>query len=324
VRTTSYVDEDANTSAPLTFDPNAPTPVPTVVVTPSSGLADRQIVSVHGEGFFPGDGVVVTQCESGGSLFDSGCSDSGYRYVVADQSGNVDVSVRVHQTITYYEYSASGIEEKDCAASPGECVLHVESEIDPNAIVETPLEFDTEAPPAPQPEMTIKPGRVLSDGQQITIDASGFLPDTQLAAVQCAGPVGEGSGTTCGAFTGSLYVNSDAEGEVHLTTTVHQIFQPALGAAPIDCGFVPDNCRLALAELQGSTSADATAMVSITFVPPVAVGGEIVSVGASDAPALAFTGSGSAQPIALVGTGAVGVGLLMLLLASRRRTRRPL
>ena len=239
------------------------------------------------------------------------------------------MSVRVRDTITYYDdQTGGGLEDEDCAASPGACVLHVESQIDPNANFETPLVFDPNAPPVPQATMTIHPGNLLSDGQQINLDASGFLPNKSLAAVQCAGPVNEGSATTCGAFAGPIYVNSDAHGEVHLTVTAHQVFTTASGGTPIDCGFTPDNCRLVLAEVRGNT-ADASAMVSITFVPPVQVGGEVVTSNqapppdpsesaATSATALAFTGSNRTQPVALVGAAAFGLGGVLLLVARRR------
>jgi hypothetical protein len=203
-------------------------------------------------------------------------------------------------------------------------VLHIESPIDPHATFEIPLSFDPAAPPVAQPVMTIHPDNLLHDGQQITLDASGFLPNKSLAAVQCAGPANQGSANTCGAFAGPIYVNSDANGEVHLTVTAHQRFTPASGGPPIDCGYTPENCRFVLAEVRGNT-ADASATINITFVPPVDIAGEVVTLAPADPPTatqaaapLALTGADTIRTLALAAMSLLGLGCLSLLLARRR------
>jgi len=64
-------------TAPLDFDGSVPLPPPaSISVTPSTGLADRQIVTVTGANFSPNGFAVVSECEAGSQLNDGTCASS--------------------------------------------------------------------------------------------------------------------------------------------------------------------------------------------------------------------------------------------------------
>jgi hypothetical protein len=104
----------------------------------------------------------------------------------------------------------------------------------------------------------------------------------------------------------------------------HQRFTPASGGPPIDCGYTPENCRFVLAEVRGNT-ADASATINITFVAPVDVAGEVVTLAPADPPAatraaapLALTGTDTIRTLALAAMSLLGLGCLAIVLARRR------
>ena len=100
----------------LSFDPTA-TPIrPTLDVTPSTGLADGQVVTATGSGFEPGALVELVECPTTVTVAMCGGGYYGQDAVVADASGTFDAGYAVAR-FTYV-----GAKRVDCAAVT--CQLH--------------------------------------------------------------------------------------------------------------------------------------------------------------------------------------------------------
>src|SRR5207302_103432 len=107
---------------PLQFDPGAPLPPPpAVTVTPSSGLADGQTVTVAGTSFGASSPVTVGECATDGqpnpTLFDlTGCSLS-FANAITDGHGAFTTPLTVSATVPLFDGTSD-----DCAVS-GDCVI---------------------------------------------------------------------------------------------------------------------------------------------------------------------------------------------------------
>ncbi|HEX5586985.1 MAG TPA: neocarzinostatin apoprotein domain-containing protein, partial [Acidimicrobiia bacterium] len=310
VRAIADDDPDSSASAPIAFDPSAPQPTRSVTVAPTTGLHDWEIVSVHGEGFFPGDRVAAAQCKAGTTVLDGSCQppQTGSGSVRGD--GTFDLALRVRREI-HVPFPA---EDVSCGDAPGVCVVAVASAIDPNGVAEEPLSFSSDPSPAPRPTMTIDEPGPYDDGQVVTARGSGFIPGAQLAMVQCDSDNAPGA-ANCGA-PGSNFVGvADANGNAVIHTPVRRVLRSLVGKGDLDCGHADPLCRLTIAEVQ-TRNAAGSASVPIAF-RDVSAGDDPEEL---HVPArLAFTGVDSPR-LALIGTVVLGLGLALVVL-SRRRPR---
>ena len=308
VHAQSFGDQDAFAEAPLEFDPSAPIPEVSVTVTPSTGLADFQIVDVHGEGFFPGDQVYVSQCGAGEEPLFEGCGSSFASGATVGEDGTFDTATRVQRSI----FSQSG--PLECWEAPGTCVMAVVSQVDPNASAEVPLAFSGDPTPVSSPTISIDEPGPYDDGQAVTVRGSGYLPHSVLAIVECTGPP-EAGGEGCGYAGPPTQAWADEHGEVVVHTTLRRTMRSVYGGREIDCGFGEGTCRLVVAEIAGRSAATAGS-VPITFRDPnAAAAGATTNLSARP---LAFTGRDVRWPT-VAGGAAMLVGLAMVLLSRRRR-----
>lgn len=102
----------------------AVTTTPTMTVTPNTGLADRQNVTVTGSGFDSNAFLAIVECPSGATDFGS-CDLSTLNVTNADTSGALSVQTSVRRLI-----APSG-PTLDCAV-PATCELVV---ADPTAVL---------------------------------------------------------------------------------------------------------------------------------------------------------------------------------------------
>ena len=282
--------------AALAFDPSVPIPPPpTLDVTPSTDLADRQFVSVSASGFEPGEEVYTGQCAAGSS---NGSTCGTFRILTADTSGSIAYSFRVHRVI--------GFPPIDCANAPGDCIVFAASVEDVFKSANVPLEFDPNAPPAPPPVLTMTPSAGLHDGEVVALSGSGFTPGEQVALLECrTGPVDDAGGN-CDITATLKYATVDAAGEVHTTFTIRRhITTHNFGA--VDCATDPNGCNLGwggTSDLQFERGNVPLAFAPDPTAPPPATG-------------LPATG-GPSMRLALVGVGAGLLGALLLVIARRR------
>lgn len=187
---------------PLRPVPNTlPTQVPdvskthVVLVTPSTGLRDGQIVRVSGR-FAPPiaaeDSIDVRMCRAGvtpPTVNDDcdGTTGQGARRIPLATLPLRRYPYLVRRTITV------GGQPVDCAAEPG-CVLYADSGDRLKGPIHSryqgkygiaPLVFDPVAPPLPGPIVTVRPPDGLRDGDTVTVRAQHFRPFGSVGATVC-------------------------------------------------------------------------------------------------------------------------------------------
>jgi len=182
----------------LAFDPDAPpAPPPTIVVRPSTGLVDHQVVNVHGEGFLPGADLMLQQCVASSDLSDC----RGYAYVTAADDGTIDAELEVRRLVG----SMSG-PPSDCAVDA--CVITAGTWWDFTEIATAALAFDPDAPFV-RPVVTVTPNVGLEDAQKVSVLGSGFSPNASIGVAQCWG--GAVSPSDCDLST-VVYTHADEKG----------------------------------------------------------------------------------------------------------------
>jgi hypothetical protein len=122
-------------------------PVPTVTVRPATGLADGQLVWVHGSGFSAGATVALVECEAG-ALNESDCDLTTLQTVATDLSGGLVSPYIVSRALVV------GGTSIDCAVPPG-CALGSANLADVSQAASTPLRFDPSLPFAPPLQLSV-------------------------------------------------------------------------------------------------------------------------------------------------------------------------
>jgi hypothetical protein len=213
-------------SAPISFDTTVPPPpIPTITVTPHSGLPYRATVSIHGEHFRPGESVFAYSCMSGNSLGFCGVSQS---FGTAAADGTVDLTLAVRRRITLTDFPG-GSQTIDCVDATTLCSVEVDGARSYERVV-TPISFDPNAPVPPPPTATITPDHDLPYRQTVTLDGSNFEPGPIPVSecVQSGGPIG-----LCAGFT---TLTADASGHVHGDVAVTRLLSfGGPGALAADC-----------------------------------------------------------------------------------------
>jgi hypothetical protein len=111
-------------------------------------------------------------------------------------------------------------------------------------------------------EITVTPSSGLSDGQIVTVSATGFVPGETVIVGECAVP---GKQWSCDPDAGTT-ATADHNGTVTVTGPVHASFDgvnPADGSAAgaVDCKTVADGCWIGVA----STDMERGANMGISF-----------------------------------------------------------
>ena len=166
--------------AALDFDPAGPlAPPPTVTVTPSTGLADGDIVEVDGAGWRPNNYVAVLQCRSAAIDF-GGCDTNTFGFAETDEDGAFTLRRGVAAT---FRVSRGRF---DCRVRS--CSLFVVAEDDFEDLseaVRTPLEFD-DSRPLIEPRFRTGDLAGLHGGDQVRVSGTGGRPDGTVVLMQCA------------------------------------------------------------------------------------------------------------------------------------------
>ena len=243
-----------------------PTTVPTripdvskthaIVVTPSTGLRDRQIVRVSGR-FGPGaeDNVFMLICRAGATepnAFNDECdgtTSQASRLVPLATLPLRRYPYLVRRTITL------GGQPVDCAAPPG-CVLYAASDSHRAGHVYgvVPLAFDPVAPPLPGPTITVTPRDGLRDGDAVTVRAHHFRPFESVGVTLCV------NGTDVCDAVGVPQQPVGPDGSLLLTHRVWPVFSSSDGKLQ-DCRSVA--CVVRFGSYDGSSRFD----VPVSFAP---------------------------------------------------------
>ncbi|MCZ7535090.1 MAG: neocarzinostatin apoprotein domain-containing protein [Acidimicrobiia bacterium] len=202
IEAVNYDDLIERASTDLVFDPDAPpAPPPTLTVEPATGLADLQVVQVHGEGFLPDDEVMLQQCSAGSDPWGYSGSCRGFEYTAAGDDGTFDMEVVVRRMVGSLATAAT-----DCAVD--ECVMVARTWWDPYDGATAALGFDPSIP-FRTPTVTVTPNVGLEDGQTVTVRGAGFSPNASIGMAQCGGNAA--SPYDCDLAT-VAYTNADSGG----------------------------------------------------------------------------------------------------------------
>jgi hypothetical protein len=335
IRFEDYSDPLATGRVAIGFDPDIPLPPPpTLTVTPSTGLVNRQTVQVAGSGYPPNDEVQLEVCEAEtaettaakeGPFLPASCDY--YGGASTDAAGSFSAPVKVHRLLLGYRETPV-----DCAEVA--CVLRAESYVDALAVADTPIDFDgSTPPPPPYPVIEVAPTTGLDDGTSVTVKGSGFAPSAPIGIGQCHNP--PASERDC-ETANAVQITSDDKGEFTATIDVQRVIATA-NVATIDCGGLAGRCLIGVANLD-DTYGEYALSTGLRFDPPppqppppnpppptnpsggggqtTVLGGNLTG-GASSGNSLARTG-GDLDVQALAGLSVLVLGL-MLLVAARWR-----
>jgi Neocarzinostatin family./Calx-beta domain. len=253
VRAASNVDLEYVADAPITFDPNQPPPpVPSITVTPSTGLLHDQTVTVSGTGFDPSGFVEITECASDTSPF---CGE----YLTdtqLDATGAFTISANVSRLLS--TSGPGGPSVVDCAVGP--CSLNAigfSGNESIELVANTPITFDGSVPPPPIPVVTVTPTTNLSYRAQVTVHGTGFSAGEFVYADFCADSQQSGG---CGSSSNGTA--ADASGTVDFTLDVKRRVSFG-GVEMVDCIDAGTQCSV---QVQGQRSYERT-QVTVTFDP---------------------------------------------------------
>ena len=165
----------------MSFDPNGPLlPPPTISVTPSTDLIDRQSVHVTGSGFRPLRTVQVGQCIGGTTDFYQ-CRPTSYEPPTVAADGTLDTTLAVRTILQPYDGTTV-----DCRSAAGACEVQVGPLNQGDPPLRQALSFDPDAPLAPPPTLTVTPSTDLVNGQHVVVDGAGFSPESPVGLSECA------------------------------------------------------------------------------------------------------------------------------------------
>ncbi len=283
VRASSHTDLEFEASAPITFDPGQPPPsLPSITVTPSTGLLHDQTVTITGTGFDPAEYVDITECIA----TDPYC----YEYLVGaepDAAGSFTATAPVTRLVA--GYSPGGLDVVDCALTPCRITATGYTNEDTLALrASAPVSFDgSVAPPVP-PAVTVTPSTNLPYRADVTVRGTGYRPGSPIYADYCGGSMETGG---CASYAEGT---ADASGTVELTLTVkRRIFTG--GVDPIDCVEVGTTCSVNVSGARGYERAQ----IDVSFDPNAPIPPSPVATVTPDhdlgyRQTLAVTGSGFA------------------------------
>jgi hypothetical protein len=203
---------------PITFKK---VPLPSLVVSPSKGLADGQTVTVTGAHFPPGSEPTLTECPAGQTDFYE-CDTNLTQTVTVGPKGTFTTTYDAARILTTNEEIEPGSENIDCAQAPG-CVLAALGDIDEFAEASTPLAFNPNIPPLPPLNISL----VLASTGQVDTSGGAVLTGT----ISC---------TTTQPVTVSVQVTL-AETSLGLSANSSPTAQPTCVSTPAPVTFtVPD------------------------------------------------------------------------------------
>ena len=231
----------------------AVTTTPTMTVTPNTGLADRQNVTVTGSGFDSNAFLAIVECPSGATDFGS-CDLSTLNVTNADTSGALSVQTSVRRLI-----APSG-PTLDCAV-PATCELVV---ADPTAVLaRASIAFDPKIPPI-LPKLKVTPATGLRDHQLVAVSGSGFDAGSFVDVQECLAS----DPTTCAFETDREFSTTQAGTFATKTFAVERIFDAfdfEGNEQTVDCAKAATRCVLATGGLSGGVPSTAP----ITFNPSI-------------------------------------------------------
>lgn len=223
--------------AGIRFAPG-PLPLPTAMLSASTGVLAGQTIQVTGANWDPGAPPVVYQCATGSSDARS-CAGSGYSVAAVSGTGHLSAEVQPVRAL----YTDDGI--VDCATA-GACVVSVGWGLDTGSAprFDLPIELVDDGP-IPLPALAANPSTGLIDGQVVEVHGTNLVPITgpahsaELFLSQCA--AGATSYTECDRFVVG-HARPGLDGSFTTAFTVVRVLH--LDSGVLDCAEAPGACEI--------------------------------------------------------------------------------
>lgn len=237
-------------------------PPPSVRVSPSTGLADLQKVTVTGAHFSAKASIGTVECRPGATGPD-GCDLGTLVYVTADASGGFTLSRPVRRLIRV------GTTRLDCASASG-CILGAGNIANFAEAAGATIVFDPKIPPV-VPTVNVLPHTGLVDHQLVVVRGKGFMPSGSASVAQCVTTPAPGAFESCD-YSSQRYTKVADDGTFTLRNFALQrilSIYTRTGPSTVDCAGAPGACAI---KVQGGQFGGAPVSVRLGFdpaVPPV-------------------------------------------------------
>jgi hypothetical protein len=239
---------------------NAAAALPVVKVSPSTGLADLQQVTVTGTGFSPNVQIGVIECRPG-ALSEPDCDLSTVVLVQADKHGAFTLKRSVRRLITV---ASSKI---DCADAAG-CIVGAGNVGNLEQANGQTIFFDPKIPPK-VPKITVTPNTKLIDHQLIGVTGKGFAPSTSVSVAECVTHPPTARGPICD-YSTQRYLSVTRKGTFAIQNFAlqrRQVVFTKAGSRTVDCATAAGTCEI---QVFGSGFGSSTpATTPLTFDPSV-------------------------------------------------------
>ena len=221
-------DFSANAVAPIAFAPGSPTA--TLSASPSTLLADRQLVNVTGTGWSPDSVIGVGECLVGTSA--GVCTNIAPVFVGSD--GSMTTTYTVRRIVR--DGSGTNV---DCASTSTTCELVALDIQQPDNHASAAIAFDPSLPPPPPPTLRVVPSKSLAFYARLDVTGRGWSPGDYVDVYQCG--VSE---TDLCLPIGPLGFVTDG-GRIHSSILATRMLRDPFGeSAPIDCASRPGRCAI--------------------------------------------------------------------------------
>ncbi len=155
-----------------------------VLAVPQSDIRSRQVVTVLGRGFKPGERVGIVMCAAesaieGAAACDLGEGYANVTYVNAGRDGSVSSEFEVRRRI-----STPATGRVDCRSAAERCLVAIGAISNYDRSGGSFLRF-AGAPPFPTPFVTVDPVGPYVPGQAISVQATGLIAPREMQVLQC-------------------------------------------------------------------------------------------------------------------------------------------
>ncbi|HEY6556987.1 MAG TPA: neocarzinostatin apoprotein domain-containing protein [Polyangiaceae bacterium] len=237
---------------------------PPLSVTPSTGLADRQQVTVRGSGFLPNLFMTVGQCRADAQSFAADCMAITTPIEArTTASGELDVAATVR-----YRVEPSQGEPFDCTA--GSCVMVAAPTRQELVLAEAgraALTFDVDTNPGPVQRGTLQLDRTsVTSGDAVLVTGSGWAPRATVRYTWCGS-------ARLGACTPEMSIQVAADGTftTHVTATRLLVQEGVAGpslASAVEC-VTPTTCALHAYDLRDRAATQVSTPIGVAVRPGV-------------------------------------------------------
>ncbi|MGA7835591.1 MAG: neocarzinostatin apoprotein domain-containing protein [Acidimicrobiales bacterium] len=226
----------------------AATVVPTITLTPNTGLTNNQDITITGTGFAPNTALAGVECngQASASAGTAGCAVAAPDLITTNASGGFTSSF----------YVATGtIGNGTCGTSTADalCFIAIGTESG-TLLADASMAFAT------GPGVSVTPSTGLTNGQSVTITGSNFTPGDSVYAVECLLTATTEAG--CDTSTATP-ISVSATGA--LPSTTFKVATGAIGNGT--CGTTATNYASCIIEVATLTGTD-RGVSTIDFVAP--------------------------------------------------------